>query len=262
MSREVLIFMQMDDVHPGHIVDYLIQHDIPHRLIRVFQEPVPEFHDDITGMVFMGGVMSANDDLDWLKRELKLIEKGLEQDIPLMGHCLGGQLISKVCGARIHTNPLPEIGWHRCQLQDNQTARDWLGDLVARNSRARNSTAGNMAEAARSDAPETIQMFHWHFETFELPHSAQLLYSSAHCRNQAYVMGDSVLAMQSHVEMTEDMVRSWVQSWETRLPTEFASVQSAEQILDNLQHNIQELRQVANQLYSRWVQTLIPRLSA
>lgn len=247
VAREVLVFQHMEEAHPAYIETFLERQQIPYRLIRGFAgEPIPQWHHSMTGLVFMGGVMSVNDELPWLQSELQLIIDALRHNTPILGHCLGGQLISKACGETISDNPLAEIGWHRCTGLEHASALEWLGDVN-----------------------NPFQMFHWHYQRFDLPNKrpapgsgtiaqqAQLLFSSQHCENQAYVLGDNVLAMQCHVEMTEAMVASWMKNWGSELRAETHSEQSEAQILDQLSDKIAELNQVAERLYQRWVETLI-----
>lgn len=234
MNKEVLIFLHMDDEHPGYIADYLRQTNIPYRIIRAYNsEPVPVLEDSMAGLVFMGGVMSANDDIDWLKQELALIEQAIKMGVPLLGHCLGGQLISKALGQSVIKNPVPEVGWHHCVREKNNQAEDWLGT---------------------SDDP--FIMFHWHVETFGIPDGAERLFSSAHCRNQAYIYADNVLAMQCHVEMTEPLITNWLSDCKDDLSNESASEQTYEQIKDNLVDKVSALNRVADNLYGRWTATL------
>ena len=233
MKKEVLIFLHMNDEHPGYIADFLAANNIPYRVIRSYNnELIPQLDDSMAGLVFMGGIMSANDDLPWIKQELRLIEQALAANVPLLGHCLGGQLISKVLGQSISKSPVAEVGWHRCQTQDNAIAKEWLGDL------------------------DNFQMFHWHYETFSIPEQATHIFATPHCHNQAYVYRDNVLAMQCHVEMTAPLVVSWVDSWPEGLVNVSDSEQNIAQIKADLSTKIAEINIVAEQLYSRWIQSL------
>ena len=234
MSKEVLIFLHMDDKHPGYIADYLQRQKIPYRIIRGYAgDPIPQLDDSMAGLVFMGGVMSANDDLLWIKQEIGLIREALDNSVPLLGHCLGGQLISIALGASVTTNAVGEVGWHRCTKQVNQYASKWLEGIDDR-----------------------FMMFHWHFETFSLPEKAQLLFSSDYCHNQAYSYGKNVLAMQGHVEMTESLLAGWITQWRDDLQTTTPSTQNYEQIKESLVTNVAALNQVAEKLYQRWTATI------
>ena len=234
MGKEVLIFLHMDDKHPGYIADHLQRQKIPYRIIRGYAgDPIPQLDDSMAGLVFMGGVMSANDDLLWIKQEIALIREALDSSVPLLGHCLGGQLISIALGAQVTTNPAGEVGWHRCSKQINAQTSEWLEGIDDR-----------------------FMMFHWHFETFSLPEKAQLLFSSDYCHNQAYSYGNNVLAMQGHVEMTEPLLTDWITQWRDDLHNTTPSTQNYAQIEQPLVANIAALNKVAEQLYQRWTSTL------
>jgi GMP synthase-like glutamine amidotransferase len=224
----------MDDEHPGYIGHYLQRKDISYRIIRGYQSDlIPTLDESIAGLVFMGGLVSVNDDIPWIKQEIDLIREALDNNIPVLGHCLGGQLITVALGYEVTTNPVEEVGWHYCHKQPSRYTKDWLGDI-----------------------DDTFIMFQWHLETFALPAEAQLLFSSKHCRNQAYCYGDNVLAMQGHVEMTEPMLVEWMIRWRSFLMDQSPSAQNYPQMNENLKVNITALNKVAEKLYQRWTSTL------
>ncbi|MAA54021.1 MAG: glutamine amidotransferase [Porticoccaceae bacterium] len=234
MKRQVVIFMHMDDEHPGYIVDYLQQQNIEVRLIRAYEgDCIPCVDEMFAGLVFMGGIMSVNDGLPWLDEEIELIKLAATKRIPLLGHCLGGQMIAKALGGKITLNPSMEIGWHACSREDDLAAKDWLGDMS-----------------------DPFIMFHWHKETFSLPENAKLLFSSQHCRNQAFTIGSNILGMQCHVEVTEPLLRDWIDHWREDLGESSRSVQDYYTIAKYIKQNVAELNRVADQLYGRWVSTL------
>lgn len=240
MTREVLIFLHMDDEHPGYILDFLKQRSIPTRIIRSYDgEQIPSLDESMAGLVFMGGVMSANDDIAWIEQEVELIRQALKQHVPLLGHCLGGQLISRALDQTITKIPVPEVGWHDCfpvELPDQEsqrTADNWIGQLG-----------------------ERFPMFHWHNETFSMPPDATALFASAHCQNQAYCYAENVLAMQCHVEMTLPLVTDWIGNWREDLQISSASEQDFEEISENIEDKILALNHVAETLYKRWASGL------
>ncbi|MAJ87743.1 MAG: type 1 glutamine amidotransferase [Cellvibrionales bacterium TMED148] len=234
MKRQIIIFMHMDDEHPGYIADYLHQKNIAVRVIRAYDgDALPNLDDTIAGLVFMGGIMSVNDGIPWLDQEIELIKFAALERVPLLGHCLGGQMIAKAFGANVTPNPDMEIGWHQCFRMNDLAAEDWLGELA-----------------------DPFIMFHWHKETFSLPKNSRLLFSSDHCVNQAFSIGGNVLGMQCHVEMTEPVLRDWIDHWREDLGEDSQSAQSYGTIARHLKKNIAELRFVADQLYGRWVSTL------
>ena len=226
---EVLIFQHIRHEGPGYLGDYFEQRRIDYRIIRVDEgETVPADAGDAPALVFMGGPMSVNDPLPWVEDELNLIRQAVARKLPVLGHCLGGQLIAKALGATVHANPVSEIGWHETVRLDNAAARDWLAAI-----------------------PESAELFHWHGETFELPTGATPLLQSHYCRNQAFVYGNS-LAFQCHIEMTAALVRKWVEESRGELAVS-DSVQSGEQMLHNLTARIAQLNRIAEQIYTRWL---------
>jgi GMP synthase-like glutamine amidotransferase len=234
MSKEVLIFLHMDDKHPGYIANYLETNNIPYRVVRGYAgDSIPLLNDSMAGLVFMGGAMSANDAIPWIEQEIELIYQAIDANVPVLGHCLGGQLISVALGADVTAHPTGEVGWHSCNRQPNAEADKWLGTI-----------------------DEPFPMFHWHFETFSLPQRARLLFSSEYCQNQAYSVGENVLAMQCHVEMTEPLITHWITQWQDDLQEMTATKQNYQQIRASLKDNVVRLNQVAEQLYSCWAKSL------
>ena len=228
--KPILIFRHIACEGPGYLGDYLTSRDIPFHTICLDQgEEVPDDPGTSAGLVFMGGPMSVNEQLASLEKELKLIHMAHQENIPVLGHCLGGQLISKALGGEITSNPVPEMGWYPVTGYDNELSRDWLKEL-----------------------PEIFEVFHWHGETLSLPDNAVPLLQSDDCKNQAFVLGRS-LAFQCHVEMKDNMVQEWFDIYEADVPEPSSSVQSREQMLENLKHRIQTSKAVADVFYGKWL---------
>jgi GMP synthase-like glutamine amidotransferase len=228
--KPVLIFRHIACEGPGYLGDYLTSRDIPIQTICLDQsDEVPEDPRASSGLVFMGGPMSVNDSLPSLEKELKLIRMAHQQNIPVLGHCLGGQLISKALGGEITSNLVPEMGWYPVTGYDNAISIDWLRAL-----------------------PEKFEVFHWHGETFSLPEGAVPLLQSDVCKNQAFILGSS-LAFQCHVEMKDDMVGEWFDSYQADVPEPSPSVQSREQMLENLEQRIENSKTVADVFYGQWL---------
>jgi GMP synthase-like glutamine amidotransferase len=229
--KPIAIFRHSPSEGPGYFAEFLNQHAIPWELIRIDEgDAVPRNAQDFSGLVFMGGPMSVNDDLPWILFVLPLIRDAITHDIPLLGHCLGGQLISKALGGVVSKNPVKELGWGKVDVSDNAIARQWFGDI------------------------QSFDTFHWHGETFNLPPGAVHLLSSAHCANQAYAIGKH-LALQCHVEMTEHMIREWCEVGADELAANTGSpaVQSAAMMQAQMHDKLPELHRVATQLYRHWL---------
>jgi GMP synthase-like glutamine amidotransferase len=138
------------------------------------------------GLIFMGGPMSANDDLPYLKHEIQFIRQAVEWGLPVLGVCLGSQLIAKALGAKVYKNSSKEIGWFDVHLTDAGRQDPVLSGL-------------EMSES----------VFHWHSETFDLPEGATWLAYSNTCRHQAYRFGSKTYGLQFHLEVTPEMIRDW-----------------------------------------------------
>lgn len=148
--------------------------------IPVFAKSLPT-PADFDWLIVMGGPMGANDDavLPWMTPEKRLISQTIEAGKQVMGVCLGAQLIATVLGAKVYPNPVREIGFFPIQRSPEAVGHPF-GELL----------------------PENGDVFHWHGDTFDLPAGATRLASSPGCLNQAYAVGDQVLALQFHLEMT------------------------------------------------------------
>ena len=231
--KPVAIFRHSPTEGPGYFGAYLNAHSIDWTLVTIDAgAAVPASAGEFSGLAFMGGPMSVNDDLPWIPAALRLIRAAAEQGVPVLGHCLGAQLMSKALGGSVGPNPSKEIGWGRVDVADSEPARAWFG-----------ATRGFLA-------------FHWHGETYTLPPGAVCIASSPHCRNQAFVLGPN-LGMQCHVEMTPEMIRSWCESGKDEI-ARCACPDSADcaEIQAHLEPRIAALNAVAARLYDRWIDGL------
>lgn len=227
--KPIAIFRHSPTEGPGYFASFLAQRGLPFTLVRVDQgESVAMQPASYSGLVFMGGPMSVNDDLPWIARELELIQQAVAKDIPVLGHCLGGQLIAKALGVKVAKNRVPEIGWGEVTVSAHPLAHEWFG------------------------SSRSFDSFHWHGETFSLPRGATHLLSSPYCENQAFCIGHT-LAMQCHVEMTEELVKTWAKAGVNVTSKTSPSVQSQNDMLQNLPSKIAALNEVADTVYARWL---------
>jgi GMP synthase-like glutamine amidotransferase len=229
--KPVAIFRHSPTEGPGYFATYLDAHDVPWRLIAVDEgEKVPARPEDFSGLVFMGGPMSVNDDLPWIPPVLELIRQAVVVQVPVLGHCLGGQLMSKALGGSVGRNPIKEIGWGEIEVADNAQARAWFGTDVKR-----------------------FESFHWHGETFSIPPGAVRIMGNRNCENQGFVLGGN-LGMQCHVEMTQDLIDSWCKSGADEIAqAKSPAVQKPDEMRRDMEKKLVSLRAVANRLYDRWM---------
>ncbi len=231
--KPVAIFRYTATEGPAYFATYLDSRRIPYRIFKVDAgEPVPVDASALAGVCCMGGPMSVNDDLPWIAPMLALIRDAVKRDVPVLGHCLGGQLMAKALGAPVTRNPVKEIGWGRVEVLDQPAARHWLG----------------------TDLPSFLS-FHWHGETFAVPEGATRIMASAACGNQAFVMGKH-FGMQCHVEMTEALIRTWCRDWAKEveaLAGRVASVQTPAEMEQGISDKVRDLHGVADRIYDRWI---------
>jgi GMP synthase-like glutamine amidotransferase len=232
--KPVAIFRSARSEGPAYFASYLERRGIAWQLVALDEgAPVPRDPRHFSGLVFMGGAMSVNDDLPWIAPLLELMREALRSDLPLLGHCLGGQLMSKAFGGAVRPNRYKEIGWGEVRVCDNGVARDWLGEL------------------------QSFETFQWHGETFSIPPGGTRVLENAHCANQAFAMGKH-FAMQCHVEMTEQLVRQWVDTGgeEMRAAAASPAVQTAQEMERDLEARLERLHQIADRIYDRWAEGL------
>lgn len=233
--KPVAIFRHAPTEGPGYLAEFLDARRIPWKLIAIDAgDAVPQSVEAFSGLAFMGGPMSVNDDLSWIPPVLALIREAVARDVPVLGHCLGGQLMSKALGGVVSRNPVKEIGWGEVTVADSEAARSWFGGV------------------------RRFNAFHWHGETFTLPQGATHLLSSAHCANQAWAMGKH-LALQCHVEMAAGMIASWCEAGadEVLSAKDSPAVQSADAIQEQMADELPRLHEVAARLYTQWVVGII-----
>ena len=186
----VLAFRHVPFEDVGHIRRVLEKRAIGVDCVDLYRQgdlpPAIPDTQDAAGLIFMGGPMSANDDLPYLKQETDIIATALERGQPILGVCLGSQLMARALGARVYPNPVKEIGWYEIM-----------------------STNAASADPLFSGVPARQTVFQWHSETFDLPSGATLLASSEACRHQAFRVGRAAYGLQFHAEVTPDMISDW-----------------------------------------------------
>lgn len=141
------------------------------------------------GLIVLGGPMNVDEveSYPYLAKEVSAIENALKCDIPILGICLGSQLLAKALGSRVRKNKVKEIGWY---------------DVAP--------TKAGMKDPLISKFKGTEKIFQWHGDTFEMPETAVLLASSRMCKNQAFRYGEHVYGFQFHLEVDKKMIERWL----------------------------------------------------
>lgn len=239
--RPIGVFQHAADVAPGFFAAWLEKKRLPYRVFHPYRgDAVPQDPSAFSGLCFMGGPMSVNDPLPWIGAELALIRAADAFGVPVIGHCLGGQLLAKAFSAPVTRHPVKEIGWSEVTITDAPLAARWLG----------------------ADAPSSLELFQWHGESFALPAGACNFLATRLCPHQAFVIerdGYAHLGMQFHCEMTPALIRAWLEdrTWvreieEERRATGGPGVQDAQQMLQRVRQRCARMNAYAARLYERW----------
>jgi GMP synthase-like glutamine amidotransferase len=181
-------------------------------------------------LIVMGGPMSVNDEsrFPWLRKEKQFIRLAMEQRKPILGVCLGAQLIANAMGARVYRNQFKEIGWFPVQ-------------------------GVPLHDSSVFSFPPSVNVFHWHGETFDLPPGAVRIARSEGCENQGFQLGSSVIALQFHLEMTPDLVRDILTQFRNELrPNKY--VQSEARLLSAAPEDYQAINALMDDVLSFLVQ--------
>ena len=170
----------------GAIEPWLLERGFEITRTAFFADGAPPSPESIDFLIVMGGPMSVNDEAihPWLAGEKAFLRSFLASGKPVLGICLGAQLIASALGARVHRNPEPEIGWFPLE---GLPVADGFG------------------------FPGSFTAFHWHGETFDLPDGATSLARSEACENQAFRLGDRVIGLQFHLETTPESAAALVE---------------------------------------------------
>jgi len=224
----VSILLHAEPETPGLISEILDRRGIETETVRGYAgERIPASMDGRDGLVVMGGPMGVYDQgrLPFLRDEIELIGDALRSGKPVLGVCLGSELLAAALGAKV-APARKEIGWYPVTLTD-AAAQDPLW----------------------RDVDRSTVVFHWHGDAFDLPSGAAPLASSALTRYQAFRHGRSAYGLLFHMEMDEGMVRAMVESFGEELREAGAD---GERILAEAPTAVREMRRVGSIVFDRW----------
>lgn len=232
MAPPILVFRHAPWEHLGYIADELEARGFDYAYVGLMEDPaqvLPVPLETCSGVISMGGPMSANDLHPGLARELSILTAAMERGKPMLGVCLGAQMLAKAAGARVYRNRVREIGWYRVHFRPE---------------------AGEDALFAGISSPQTV--FHWHGETFDLPPGAVWLASSAACAHQAFRLRDRAYGLQFHLETGPGMIAQWL-----REDAMEGGLREVSEPVDPGRH-VAAQRDLARIVFGRWAGLLVP----
>ena len=231
--KPVLVLQHLSGDGPAHLGRWLQDEGVAFEVRNTEAgQAYPASIEGFGALAILGGEMSANDPLPSLRQAERLILQAMDRGVPVIGHCLGGQLMARALGMRIGASPAPEVGWQPMEVADSPAARAWFG------------AAG----------PRTV--FQWHYEALDLPPGAERLARSTACPNQAFAIGPH-LGMQFHIEVDAEKVERWSRDTGARFLDALAqhpgTVQDGDAMRQGLAVQLAAHQALADRLYRRWL---------
>jgi GMP synthase (glutamine-hydrolysing) len=199
-----------------------------HTWLTSQQENPPE--ETYSGLIIMGGSMNAHEDDQFphLRQTVELIHQFHADGKPIMGVCLGAQLIARAFGSQVYPHRTPEIGFTAIRVASPSAQDLWL-----------------------KDCPEELHLMQWHFDTFDLPSQATLLMTNDVCQNQAYRIGSNIYGFQFHLEVTPEIVMSWLVFKNDWIEAHYPNLE--QQLEEQIQTYIRQSEKFAETVAEAWL---------
>lgn len=230
--KPVLILQHQTPEHAAYLKAWLDQHNIPYEIKNAGAgEEFPASIEPYAALAVLGGGMSANDALLSNRQAEILILQAMRLDRPVIGHCLGGQLMTRALGGTIGASSQPEIGWQPVDYEDTPLVSHWFGN------------------------DPTPVVVHWHYEAFTVPLGAVRVASSPACANQAWALGNN-LAMQFHIEIDNTKAQEWAADEDPKWADareQYSTVQDSAGILAGIETYLAQHQTTADHIYSTWL---------
>jgi GMP synthase-like glutamine amidotransferase len=229
--KEVLVFQHDVFVDLGFFSEVFDKQGAEYRVVRLFHGEMPaEDWEHVSALIILGGPMSVDEEnnFPFLRWEKRIIRAAIDETVPILGVCLGAQLIAATLGAQVFRGPVKEIGWSPVSITLHGQVDSLLGYL-----------------------PESATVFQWHDDGFDLPAGAIRLASSVNYSNQAFRVGKSIYGLQFHLEVTPRMIERWIEERSKDLA--LAPYVQADKILADTQSYAPTLRYYGERFLTEFV---------
>jgi len=217
---KVIVIMHIESEGRGTIEDFLKSVQATYRIVKLYaKDLLPSHISDLDAIITMGGPMNVyeEDKYPFLQDEIDFLQKAIKAKIPILGICLGAQMIARACGATIKKSPLKELGWHDVSLTEAGVGDDHFYGLS-----------------------KILQLLQWHEDMFELPSAASLLATSKGCPHQAFRCNNAY-GLQFHIEINREMLCEW-----------FADSKQRDWIICQFDHMKHDIARQAQRIYSNF----------
>jgi len=215
---------------PGYILHWAKEKQFSVSFTRFHMQETLPVHEAYDMLVIMGGPMGVHDEdkYPWLAVEKAFIREAIDHQKKIVGVCLGSQLLAHVLGARVYRNRWKEIGFY--DVNHTGVKHPLIDGL-----------------------PKRFTAFHWHGDTYDLPHECQLLYRSEACENQAYVWKNRILGLQFHLEVTPDLLELFLDNADAELQENSPFIQSAAEMRAKT-HLLTDINRILGKMLDNFLQ--------
>ena len=233
-APRVLVLQHADPEHPGLILNALRNAGAQIETIRTdLAQPTPPSLDAYAGLIIMGGPQSVYEEhkYPYLRAEKQLTRQAIDNNIPLLGVCLGSQVIADVLGSGVHPGPAPELGWKPVKRSEHAANNPILSAL-----------------------PETFTPLHWHGDIYDLPKGATPIGSSEMTATQGFSYNQNVYALLFHLEMTEAQITQMA----TQFPEDIRRANlEPNAFLSQTPAHAAALKPIATEIFTRWANLML-----
>jgi GMP synthase (glutamine-hydrolysing) len=225
LSKKILSIINIDIETLGTLEPLFRSDGFQIEEIKAQEHSIPINTHQYCGIVIMGGPMAVYDNLGYLTREQELIRNAVRNEVPVLGICLGSQLIAQAIGGRVYKGPKKEIGWFNVNITDHGQK--------------------SLFEGIKH---KTLSVFQWHGDTYDLPPTADVMASST-LYPQAFRYGTAV-GIQFHLEVNGEMIQTWLQEYSEEIFKERINPHDIK--LNNERKNVADLNEACKVVYSNF----------